>query len=159
MILVSLIWYWYQILAMWLLVTDFTKCSAWKDTDNIFVVFVGKWGQDVIDLWNILLVLENKRRNFQYTGKWKALRLYIAKKLLNSNGNRILYFSEYDVCDLIGKISDADCANYLKPNHIPCRCPIPEGTYTLSPHTFQIPEATGAWSWIASVSIFSCCDF
>ena len=74
------------------------------------------------------------------------------QNILHYNDIFITYFSEYDLCDLLAKISDADCAAFLKADYIPCHCPIPPGTYTLSPHTFNIPE-TGPWTWIPAVSI------
>ncbi|KAK3098175.1 hypothetical protein FSP39_016882 [Pinctada imbricata] len=56
----------------------------------------------------------------------------------------------YDVCDLIGEGSNDQCADYYLKNHFPCHCPLPNGTFSFAPTSFTIPEATGAFSWIAS---------
>lgn len=61
--------------------------------------------------------------------------------------------SSYNLCDLLGP-NTTDCAPQLKSQNLPCHCPFQPGTYTLQPATFKIPELSGVWSWLASVSIY-----
>lgn len=60
--------------------------------------------------------------------------------------------SSYNLCDLLGP-NTTECAPQLKSQNLPCHCPFQPGTYTLQPATFKVPEMSGLWSWLASVSI------
>ncbi|XP_045199211.2 ganglioside GM2 activator-like [Mercenaria mercenaria] len=55
----------------------------------------------------------------------------------------------YDVCDLLSWFDDRGCPWQLESNNFPCTCPFNNGTYTLDPHPFYIPEVRGPWQWIA----------
>ncbi|XP_053398342.1 ganglioside GM2 activator-like, partial [Mercenaria mercenaria] len=54
----------------------------------------------------------------------------------------------YDLCDLLSWFEDTGCPWQLKSSNFPCTCPFSNGTYTLDPHPFRIPEVT-IWQWIA----------
>ncbi|XP_022291336.2 ganglioside GM2 activator-like [Crassostrea virginica] len=55
----------------------------------------------------------------------------------------------YNLCELLGP-NTTECAPQLRSQNLPCHCPFQPGTYTLHPATFQIPQMSGVWSWLAS---------
>ena len=66
-------------------------------------------------------------------------------------------FSSYDLCALLSQFEGPNgtsiCPQQLKDNNFPCHCPFQAGHYHLNPVQFMIPELSGVWQWLASVSI------
>lgn len=51
------------------------------------------------------------------------------------------------LCDMLNKISDTLCP-ILNPYKLPCKCPIPSGTYSVGPQTLFIKDP--GLSWLAN---------
>ncbi|OWF52489.1 Ganglioside GM2 activator [Mizuhopecten yessoensis] len=61
-----------------------------------------------------------------------------------------------DVCSMLSSSFSLNgapnCPAQLSNEGLPCNCPFAEGRYTMNQEHFKIPEMSGVWSWLASVS-------
>lgn len=56
-----------------------------------------------------------------------------------------------DACTLFGTDrQNDDCAAQFADHNLPCSCPFLAGTYSMPSSVFEVPELTGAFSWLAN---------